>query len=95
MYNITFDGNIKIVLDKYGLKFLSEKWFICSGSVAFYFKYIKSISYKTYSSRFGVGYKATVKTNDSKKYSFWIGSVSDIKKVRDWVKNTKESELVK
>ena len=64
--------------------YISRDWFIRAGTYAFYKKHIKSVTYVLQNGRRGgPAYKATIKTVDGKKYSFWCAA-SDIKKIRKW-----------
>ncbi len=72
------------MLDRIGLTSVSDRWFIRSGSAAFYDRYIRSIRYRTLHSQSGVGYRVTVLTTDGKSYGLWLNSVSDIKRAQAW-----------
>jgi hypothetical protein len=85
LFETDFDDQNATVLDRIGLTFVSERWFIRSGSAAFYDRYIRSIRYRTLHSQNGVGYRVTVLTTDGKSYGLWLNSVSDIKRVQAWL----------
>ena len=85
LFQTEFDDRNAAVLDRVGLTSVSERWFIRSGSAAFYDRYIRSIRYRTLHSQNGVGYRVTVLTTDGKSYGLWLNSVSDIKRVQAWL----------
>lgn len=84
LFETEFDDQNATVLDRIGLTSVSDRWFIRSGSAAFYDRYIRSIRYRTLHSQNGVGYRVTVLTTDGKSYGLWLNSVSDIKHVQAW-----------
>lgn len=85
LFETEFDDQNATVLDRVGLTSVSERWFIRSGSAAFYDRYIHSIRYRTLHSQNGVGYRVTVLTTDGKSYGLWLNSVSDIKHAQTWL----------
>lgn len=85
LFQTVFDDTGEVVLDRVGLTSVSERWFIRSGSAAFYDRYIRSIRYRTLHSQNGVGYRVTVLTTDGKSYGLWLNSVSDIRRVQAWL----------
>lgn len=85
LFQTEFDDQNAIILDRVGLTSVSDRWFIRSGSAAFYDRYIRSIRYRTLHSQNGVGYRVTVLTTDGKSYGLWLNSISDIKHVQAWL----------
>ena len=85
LFETEFDDQNATVLDRIGLTSVSDRWFIRSGSAAFYDRYIRSIRYRTLHSQNGVGYRVTVLTTDGRSYGLWLNSVSDIKRVQAWL----------
>lgn len=85
LFQTVFDDTGEDVLDRVGLTSVSERWFIRSGSAAFYDRYIRSMRYRTLHSQNGVGYRVTVLTTDGKSYGLWLNSVSDIRRVQAWL----------
>lgn len=85
LFETEFDDQNATELDRIGLTFVSERWFIRSGSAAFYDRYIRSIRYRTLHSQNGVGYRVTVLTTDGRSYGLWLNSVSDIKRTQAWL----------
>lgn len=85
LFQTRFDDSNAVVLDRVGLTSVSERWFIRSGSAAFFDRYIRSIRYRTLHSQNGVGYRVTVLTTDGRSYGLWLNSVSDIKRAQAWL----------
>lgn len=91
-YNFSFNNDNEIAIDKPILKYLTDKWFICSGTFAFHYQYINKISYKTVHREFGTSYKVLITTIDNKKYSIWFRNTTAIKKVESWLFNLIKAE---
>ena len=87
LFDIQFNDINAKALFKGSVTYISQDWFIHSGSCAFYRSYIKSLSYKTYTGRGGGGCKVKIKAVDGKVYKFWLMSTVDIKKLCKWRKN--------
>ena len=85
LFQTKFDDTNEVVLDRVGLTSVSDRWFIRSGSAAFFDRYIRSIRYRTLHSQNGVGYRVTVLTTDGRQYGLWLNSVSDIRRAQAWL----------
>ena len=88
MYNITFNNKNEIVLKK-NYNYLSDEWFIQAGSLALYYKYIKTMRLKTHHGK-NNSHSIVFKTQDGKKYTVGIEKTTHYTKVRKWLNNLKE-----
>ena len=83
LYNVEFCDTDSINLET--TLFLNKEWLIWAGSCAINKKHIHSVNYKRVTGRVGSSYKVTILTNDNKHYSVWCLSLSNIKKIKDWI----------
>lgn len=83
LYSVKFCDTDSINLET--TLFLNKEWLIWAGSCAIYKKHIHSVNYKKETGRVGSSYKVTIQTNDNKHYSVWCFSLSNIKKIKDWI----------
>lgn len=89
MYNITFNDQNAVQLSKKNLNYLSDEWYIQAGSLAIYYKYIKSITLKSHHNRNNTTYEIIFKTKDGHKYKVGIEKTTHYNKIRQWYNNLK------
>lgn len=87
MFGISFGDTNAICCES--TVYISEKWFICAGSCAFYRKYIKKISYKSHKEKGVARYRITIKTIDRMEYRFWLSSYGTVRRLYNWHKGCK------
>ena len=90
-YNTFFNNSNEIVLSKWCLNSLTDEWFIQAGSLAIYYKNIKTLNIKIISGK-NTRYKIIFKTKDGKKYKVGIEKSTHYTKIRQWWNNIKEKE---
>lgn len=91
MYNVKFNDNNAIQLSKKSLNYLTDEWYIQAGSLAMYYKHIKSMAIKSHHSRGNTTYEIVFKTNDGHKYKVGIEKTTHYNKIRKWYNNLKET----
>ena len=89
-FNIIFNDNNAILLSKQALNYLSDEWYIQAGSLAIYYKNIKSMALKSHYSRSNTTYSIIFKTKDGHKYKVGIEKTTHYNKIRKWYNNLKE-----
>ena len=67
--------------------YLSDDWLIAAGECALYKKYIRGMREKYITSRSGGSHLVKITSVDDKLHSIWILSSSNIKMIRQWVRN--------
>ncbi|MBQ6817444.1 MAG: hypothetical protein IJO27_03340 [Bacilli bacterium] len=91
-YNTVFNNNNETILSKGCLNYLTDEWFIQAGSLAIYYKNIKSLNIKKRGAANHTRYLIVFKTNDGKKYQVHIQSSAHYTKIRKWWNSLKEKE---
>ncbi len=86
LLGVTFNDNNACAIDNF-CDYISDDWFIRSGSVAFHRRYIRSIEVEGESSP--RSFRLTIRTIDDRVYGF--SSMINTKELKRWWKNNEES----
>ncbi len=86
-----FNENNERCIDKRELKFSTDDWLICSGTHAFYYKYIKSYEIAEDDTH---GYFRLFFATEDKEYPVWFRDEEALIDFKHWFKNKISTEVI-